>query len=187
VTAPIERHRVGERPRRRRAHWPGPARVARAAWAVLAAAAFVVAPRDAAAHELRPGYLELRETSPEVYQVVWKKPAQGEYELRLDPVFPADCAEEAAPGASSVPGAVMVRATLRCAGGLGGKTLWIDGLATTLTDVLAPRPTCSRTSHPASPSASRRPRSPASRPTRGWGSSTSSSASITCSSCSDCS
>jgi hypothetical protein len=111
-------------------------RRARSAWTRLAAAGLLCASPEASAHELRPGYLELRETAPEVYQVLWKKPAQGEYELRLDPVFPVDCTEDRAPAASATPGAVMVRATLRCAGGLAGKTLWIDGLATTLTDVL---------------------------------------------------
>ena len=31
-------------------------------------------PANAVAHEVRPGYLELRETSPGVFRVLWKKP-----------------------------------------------------------------------------------------------------------------
>lgn len=88
------------------------------------------------AHEVRPGYLELRQASPEVYEVVWKKPARGELELRLDPIFPEECAEDAALTASMAPGAVVVRGSLRCEGGLAGKILAIDGLAATMTDVL---------------------------------------------------
>jgi hypothetical protein len=42
-------------------------------------------------HEVRPGYLELREVSTETYEVLWKKPARGEVELRLSPTFPSDC------------------------------------------------------------------------------------------------
>ena len=34
------------------------------------------------AHEVRPAYLELRQTGPETYDVLWKVPGQGE-NLRL--------------------------------------------------------------------------------------------------------
>ena len=48
--------------------------------------------RPAGAHEVRPGYLELRATAIDRYQVLWKQPALGEMRLKIDPVFPADCA-----------------------------------------------------------------------------------------------
>ena len=31
----------------------------------------------ARAHEMRPGYLEIRETEPDTYDVTWKVPARG--------------------------------------------------------------------------------------------------------------
>ena len=34
------------------------------------------------AHEVRPAYLELRQTAPETYDVLWKVPARGA-DLRL--------------------------------------------------------------------------------------------------------
>jgi hypothetical protein len=87
------------------------------------------------AHEVRPGYLELREISEEAYEVLWKKPARGEVELRLSPVFPAEC--RLGSGAQELtPGAVLTRTTLTCNGGLAGKSIGIDGLQATLTDVL---------------------------------------------------
>ena len=34
-------------------------------------------PSSALAHEMRPGYLEIRESAPETYEVLWKVPARG--------------------------------------------------------------------------------------------------------------
>ena len=94
------------------------------------------APTLAAAHEVRPGYLELRETAPGVFSVLWKKPARGDLILRIDPVFPAGCAVVGI-GSEEVRGAAYVaRATLECQDGLTGKTIQIAGLRSTLTDVL---------------------------------------------------
>ena len=39
-------------------------------------------------HELLPGYLELTETSPQVYDVLWKLPLQRGAKLPLAPQFP---------------------------------------------------------------------------------------------------
>ncbi len=97
-------------------------------------AALVVAP--AMAHELRPGYLEVRETAPDRYRVLWKQPARGEYRLAIDPVFPASCRTEGERIRQSVPGSFLDRMTLACEGGLSGKTLAVAGLEATLTDVL---------------------------------------------------
>ena len=43
-------------------------------------------------HELMPGYLELEETAPHVYDVIWKLPLQRGASLPLAPRFPEDCA-----------------------------------------------------------------------------------------------
>jgi hydrogenase/urease accessory protein HupE len=89
----------------------------------------------ARAHEVRPGYLELRETSPGLYRVLWKQPRLGDLRLRIDPVFPKECTVRA--GAEALtPGALLLRGTLECSGGLAGKTLAVSGLEATITDVL---------------------------------------------------
>jgi hypothetical protein len=90
----------------------------------------------AAAHELRPGYLQMRETSADRYEVLWKQPARGELRLAIDPAFPASCRTEGERVRQSLPGAFLDRMTLVCDGGLGGKPLAVSGLEATLTDVL---------------------------------------------------
>ncbi len=87
-------------------------------------------------HEIRPGYLELRESANGTYELLWKKPAGGEVEIRIAPVVPEGCELQTPDRQQITPGAVLVRGTLRCEGGIAGKTLRIAGLETTLTDVL---------------------------------------------------
>jgi hydrogenase/urease accessory protein HupE len=103
---------------------------------VLAALALALVAAAAAAHEVRPGFLELRETGPQTYSLLWKKPTGGEIEIFIAPVMPPECRLQTAGRQQLTPGAVVVRGTLRCPGGLGGKTIAIDGLRTTITDVL---------------------------------------------------
>ena len=92
------------------------------------------AARDA--HETRPGFLELRESDPTTYSLLWKRPTGGEVEIQIAPVVPEGCRLATPDRQQLTPGAVLVRGTLTCAGGLAGKTLRIAGLETTITDVL---------------------------------------------------
>jgi hydrogenase/urease accessory protein HupE len=90
----------------------------------------------ALAHETRPGFLELTETAPGTYAFLWKKPVGGEVEIAIAPIVPPEC-RFATPGQEQLsPGALVVRGTLTCAGGIAGKTLAIAGLEATITDVL---------------------------------------------------
>jgi hydrogenase/urease accessory protein HupE len=92
---------------------------------------------SAFAHEVRPAYLELRETAPETYDVFWKVPGQGE-DLRLGIYveLPAGCANVTAPRASMANNAFSERWSIKRAGGLTGGTIHIAGLTATMTDVL---------------------------------------------------
>ncbi|MDH5352167.1 MAG: HupE/UreJ family protein, partial [Betaproteobacteria bacterium] len=101
----------------------------------LAALVLALASAVAAAHEVRPAFLELRETGPGTYSFLWKKPSGGEIELAIAPVIPSEC-RLATPGQQLTPGALIVRGTLACPDGLAGTTIVIDGLATTVTDVI---------------------------------------------------
>jgi hydrogenase/urease accessory protein HupE len=89
------------------------------------------------AHEVRPAYLELRETAPETYDVFWKVPGQGE-DLRLGiyAELPAGSANITAPRGSMVNNAFTERWIVKRAGGLAGGTINIAGLTATKTDVL---------------------------------------------------
>src|SRR5215470_3543745 len=71
------------------------------------------------AHESRPGYLALRESTPGRYGVAWRRPVLGEMALPIEPVFPASCIVR-----SSETGAVE----LECPGGVAGRTIAVSGL-----------------------------------------------------------
>jgi len=43
------------------------------------------------AHEVRPGYLELRQVDAEMWDLVWKVPAKGDLRLALDVELPENC------------------------------------------------------------------------------------------------
>ena len=103
---------------------------------LLAAAILAGFPAGAAAHELRPGFLELREAAPGTFRVLWKVPMRGDLRLGIDPVFPETCRPTSAVTADPVPGALIEQWTVACDGGLAGRTIAIDGLAATVTDVL---------------------------------------------------
>ena len=91
----------------------------------------------ALAHEVRPGYLELEQTGEETYDVLWKVPAAGnDMRLGIYVRFPAGTEETSAHRGLFVGGAFVERWSVRHPGGLAGQTIHIDGLRSTMTDVL---------------------------------------------------
>jgi hydrogenase/urease accessory protein HupE len=89
-----------------------------------------------AAHEVRPAYLEMTETAPGQFSVLWKVPALGELVLALKPVLPEACVPVAPTNERNVNGALVARWVVDCgATGINGD-IRIDGLQATLTDVL---------------------------------------------------
>jgi len=94
-------------------------------------------PTRVAAHEMRPAYLELRETAVDNYDVLWKVPAMGEnLRLGLYVELPPGCTNVTEPRASIVSNAFLHRWTIQRPGGLAGGTIHIAGLKATVTDVL---------------------------------------------------
>ena len=104
--------------------------------ALLAVVVLIASARVAHAHEVRPGFLELRETGPDTYSFLWKKPSGGEIEIYIAPIIPKECRLATSGQQQLTPGALVVRGTLRCEGGIQGKTVAIDGLESTITDVI---------------------------------------------------
>jgi hydrogenase/urease accessory protein HupE len=92
--------------------------------------------RDSAAHEVRPGLLELRETRPDTYSLLWKKPAGGETEVQIAPMIPDGCTVSSSDPQLPTPGAFVMRGVVRCEGGIQAKKLAINGLESTVTDVI---------------------------------------------------
>jgi hydrogenase/urease accessory protein HupE len=98
---------------------------------------FATFARGVFAHEVRPAYLELRQTGAETYDALWKVPGLGEnLRLGLYVELPAGCTNVTEPRASMINNAYTERWTVKSAGGLTGGTIHIAGLTATTTDVL---------------------------------------------------
>ncbi len=92
---------------------------------------------SARSDEVRPGYLELRQTASDTYSLLFKIPALGD-DLRLAIYvnLPARTNDVTPPRAGFHGGAYTERRTIRRSGGLTGQTIAIEGLSGTSTDVL---------------------------------------------------
>ena len=88
------------------------------------------------AHEVRPGYLELREIAPDSFSILWKVPMRGGARLKLEPRFPDQCSQTTPAASQTLGGAMIQRGTLTCNGDISGGVISIRGLEHTLTDVL---------------------------------------------------
>jgi len=87
--------------------------------------------------ELRPGYLELRQTASDTYSLLFRIPARGEdLRLAIYVKLPDGTQDVGPPHASFGNGAYVERRTLRRDGGLTGHAVAIEGLSATSTDVL---------------------------------------------------
>jgi len=105
--------------------------------AILVSFLFATFATNAFAHEVRPAYLELHQTGPETFDVLWKVPGQGEnLRLGLYVELPAGCTNVTDPRATMVNNAFTERWTIKCPGGLSGGTIHVAGLSVTVTDVL---------------------------------------------------
>jgi hydrogenase/urease accessory protein HupE len=89
------------------------------------------------AHEVRPAYLELHQTAPDIYDVLWKVPGRGD-NLRFGVYveFPATCTDVTEPSGAMISNAYSERWSVKCPGGLNGGTIHIAGLSGTMIDVL---------------------------------------------------
>jgi len=102
-------------------------------FAVLA----VLLAQPAISDELRPGYLEMRQSSPGAYNLLFKIPARGEdLRLAIYVKLPEGTQDIAPPRASFSDGAYAERRSIRRDGGLIGQAVSIEGLSATSTDVL---------------------------------------------------
>jgi hydrogenase/urease accessory protein HupE len=89
------------------------------------------------AHEVRPAYLELRQTGTETYDVLWKVPARGDnMRLGIYVQFASGTTKVTTPRTLIVNDASTERWSTKRPGGLIGSKIDIDGLAATTTDVL---------------------------------------------------
>jgi hydrogenase/urease accessory protein HupE len=89
------------------------------------------------AHEIRPAYLKITEVEKGVFDVFWKAPVRGTLRLKIDPVLPEHFENVTPPQVQVLPEAILKTWQIRSnTGTLAGETIVIDGLDTTITDVL---------------------------------------------------
>lgn len=91
---------------------------------------------DAGAHEVRPAYLRIQQTTPESFDLLWRVPARGQMRLALYVQLPEHCENVGEVRGWQQGGTLVERWTSHCPGGLTNYNMTIEGLSATLTDVL---------------------------------------------------
>ena len=84
------------------------------------------------AHEVRPAYLHVKETSQNQFDVIWKQPVVEGKRLKIQPVFPEVCAETSARDIRSLGSTATERYNISC--DLTSGVIVLEGLERTLTD-----------------------------------------------------
>ena len=90
----------------------------------------------ALAHQFAPALLELEETGPERLAVSWKQPAVRVQGSRLQPVLPVECEGIGDPEVAREGTGLRARWEIECPGGLAGKSVGVEGIASSRADVL---------------------------------------------------
>jgi hydrogenase/urease accessory protein HupE len=104
---------------------------------VLAAFGWILAlASTAAAHEIRPAYLQIDQTGPSRYTVVWRTPLLSGMRLPIALQFPDAVRNVTEPNERELPDSLVERRVIETADGLAGKRINFVGLQATITDVL---------------------------------------------------
>jgi hydrogenase/urease accessory protein HupE len=105
--------------------------------AALACALLLGAPSATRAHEVRPAYLELRETAPGLYAVLWRTPVLSGRRLPVTLELPSELHETTPPTERELSDSLVERRVVRAeSGSLAGSRIAFRGLEATITDVL---------------------------------------------------
>lgn len=91
----------------------------------------------AAAHEVRPAYLEIKQSSPSAYVVTWKRPTMGDVAIHLAPHMTNGWLDRTPADQYSAAGYIITTWKIddRRPNAVYGQTIRIEGLADTITDV----------------------------------------------------
>jgi hydrogenase/urease accessory protein HupE len=90
----------------------------------------------AEADVFKPAYLELREAGDGRYDVMWKVPARGDLRLAVQVRFPTDTTRITEPQGLFADGAYVERWQIKRVGGLVGRKIAVEGIASGVTDVI---------------------------------------------------
>jgi hydrogenase/urease accessory protein HupE len=97
----------------------------------------VLVATGAAAHEVRPAYLQIDQTGADRYTVIWRTPLLSGAPLPVVLTLPAEARTLSGPGLQEMPGSTIERRIVEVPGGLAGRRIDFVGLQATITDVLA--------------------------------------------------
>jgi hydrogenase/urease accessory protein HupE len=114
------------------------AKVCRLEWRVVIAAFgwILLLATMAAAHEIRPAYLQIDQTGPTRYSVLWRTPLLSGMRLPVALQFPEGVRNVTEPNERQLPDSLVERRVVETADGLAGKRIEFVGLQATITDVL---------------------------------------------------
>ncbi len=90
----------------------------------------------ASAHEVRPAYVRIQQFDSETFDIMFRVPSRGSLRLAIYVDLPQHCRNSDEVVTWQQNGMIIDRWTSDCQGGLTGGEVTIDGLETTLTDVL---------------------------------------------------
>jgi len=90
----------------------------------------------ALAHEIRPAYLEIKETSSNHYALLWRTPLNAGMRLPIVLQLPSGTVNSQPPAVQELTDSLLERRWVDVAGGLAGKRIEFIGLQGTITDVL---------------------------------------------------
>jgi hydrogenase/urease accessory protein HupE len=87
-------------------------------------------------HEARPAYLQITETAPHRYDVLWRTPLLSGMQLPVMLNFPEGTSDVTEPALRELSDSLLERRLIEVDGGLAGKRIEFAGLQATITDVL---------------------------------------------------
>ncbi len=103
----------------------------------LLIASILLLPLMMRAHEIRPGYLEIKEATDHTLQITWKQPLMGEYGLPLHPALSSGWLQDSLADISYTESYIIKRWKIAAGhAALDRQTITINGLEKTMTDVL---------------------------------------------------
>lgn len=88
------------------------------------------------ADEVRPAYLEVKESQENIFSLLLKVPAKGNKKLNIQAILPKSCTNIIPVITHLVNGAYLERWSVKCENGLVGESLSFKGLNSTNTDLL---------------------------------------------------
>ncbi|HXJ34088.1 MAG TPA: HupE/UreJ family protein [Candidatus Eisenbacteria bacterium] len=109
----------------------------RVGWCACLLLAMAVAAGTASAHESRPAYLEIKETAPGRFTVLWRTPVLAGMHLPVALKIPAGVQNVQEPTVEELADSLVERRSIDAGpDGLAGKRIEFPGLQLTITDVL---------------------------------------------------